>query len=237
MGSYWRRREWRDGAKPPGNTLTLQKAVHQLDLQMHFAGSQAAKVYASAGQTHFGGDKPAGLTCEKCDERDSCLYAADRMMINGTPNPRAAKDQLCVFGSDVNLHDHQVVSIDYKNGVRGSYVECFFTPDYRFEQTIIGDLGRIELRYRVGDDAMQLRTSYIGSTKVEEMQPTVHGSHGGGDFGLGAAFAEAVRTGVAIQPTAEDGFNAVALAEAIDLSAKSCEPAIVARPGIEKIAG
>lgn len=227
MGSYWRRRAWRDDAKSPDDSLTLQKGIHQLDIQGYLLGQQAARVYTSQGQNHYGGDKPAGLTCEVCDEQDTCRYAAHKVRNNGIPAPSTLIDHLCVYGNDVHLHDNQTVTIDYDGGARGSYVECFFTPDYRNEHQIIGDLGRITVRYFSGNIYLELEVSMIGQAVTEKHLLAGEGAHGGGDVAFGKLFCQAVTTGTPVQPDLADGFHAVALAKAIDQSGQTGQPTTV----------
>lgn len=222
MGSYWRRRAWRTSVRPKSKSLTLQKAIHQLDIQAFLMGERPVRVFASAGQNKFGGNYPSDQACEACRDSEACLYAGKNVA-----NKRSLHEGLCVFSRDVNLHDNQAVVIDYENGTRGSYVECFFTPDYKFEHAIVGDKGRLVIR-RGGDSARhELEITWIGSTKREEETFELAGGHGGGDEALASAFAGALRNRVQIQPDPAEGLNAVALASAIDRSAETGEPQVV----------
>jgi predicted dehydrogenase len=219
MGSFWRRREWHNSHKPPGNTLTLQKAVHQLDIQMYLMNSRPLSVYASAGQNHFGGDKAPGLTCEECDVAAECMYSVDKVRINGLPNPKSTKNHLCVFGEDVDLHDNQIVTLNYASGARGSYIECFFTPDYKVEHTIIGDRGRLSIQVFNGNPYQRIEVSWIGATRQEHWIVPSEGGHGGGDDRLAKIFTDGIREKRQVKPDLEDGFNVIAVACAIDQSA------------------
>ncbi len=228
MGSYWRRKRWRKSQTPAGNSLTLQKAIHHLDIQMYLMGSRAASVYASGGQDHFGGERPSDLTCDHCDVADQCMYEAQKIRINGMPNNGMAADRLCVYTDDVQLHDNQVVVIDYASGSRGSYVECFFTPEYKIQHTIIGDLGQLDIRVLHGDPYQRISLSWIGRDSREELVLPSTGGHGGGDDRLAEVFCAGIREGRAVTPDPIDGFHAVALACAIDESSRARRPAIVA---------
>ena len=224
MGSYWRRRRWRKSERPPANSLTLQKAIHQLDIQTFLVGDRPTRVFASGHEDHYGGKWPSDHRCSDCEEAETCPYHTSRIQINGRPNPLSAQDGLCVFSNDTELHDNQVVAIDYRGGARGSYVECFFTPDYKVEHTVIGDQGRVMLCYVVGAGAQQLEVTYIGSTRKEVITVDCIGGHGGGDNGLGQAFVKGVRDGVPVQPDLREGYYAVALAALIDASHRNGQP-------------
>jgi predicted dehydrogenase len=138
-------------------------------------------------------------------------------------------ERLCVFGSDVHLHDNQTVQIDYAGGARGSYVECFFTPEYRVEHQVIGDRGQMNIRYFVGVPHIELELLEIGSTRREVLLPVgEESSHGGGDTAMVREFCEAVRQGRPADPDLLAGYRAVALAKAIDASGESRRPETVA---------
>lgn len=225
MGSYWRRRRWRTSQRPASKTLTLQKAIHQLDIQTFLLGSRPIRAFASAGQDRFGGTYPSEHRCEVCEDSHTCLYAAQKV-----PNQSTVQDGLCVFSDDVDLHDNQTVVIDYENGARGTYVECFFTPDYKFEHTIVGDEGQLVIRCKVGAPEHELELTWIGSSDRDVQAFNAKGGHGGGDNALAAAFGEALRTRTQIQPDPIDGYAAVALAAAIDRSAETGQPQSIAAP-------
>ncbi len=224
MGSYWRRKEWRSDIRPSENSLTLQKAIHQLDIQSFLLGSRPRRVYASAGADHYGGDKPGDLKCDECTDAPTCPYNADKMKINYSSVIKPAKDRLCVYTRNVDIHDNQIAVIDYSCGARGSYIECFFTPDYKVEHTVIGDLGRMTLQYFFGNPYNEIEISWIGKHSSERHVYPAKGGHGGGDHVLGHVFTNAVREGVQPQPDLIEGYWAIALAVSIDRSSASGQP-------------
>lgn len=227
MGSYWRRRAWRDDVRPPDNSLTLQKAIHQLDIQSFLMDSRPRRVYASAGADHYGGDKPGDLRCADCAEADACPYHASRMRINYEPVVKPAGDGLCVYARNVHLHDNQAVVIDYENGARGSYVECFFTPDYKVEHTVIGDRGRLTMRYSFRNPLQEIVIDWIGRCESERLVCPAVGGHGGGDHILARAFTAGLAAGTPVQPDLVEGCWAVALARSIDEAAASGQPVLL----------
>ncbi|MHB9070862.1 MAG: Gfo/Idh/MocA family protein [Sedimentisphaerales bacterium] len=226
MGCYWSRKQWRAGVRDPNNSLSLQKAIHHLDIQTYLLGSHASKVYASAGNDVYGGDKPSDMTCDRCAETDTCIYDYRKTRINGRDFPK--RHRHCVFAKDADLKDNMVVTIDYDNGSRGSYVECFFTPDCKSEHTIIGDEGRITLKEYYEDPYLEVELSWIGKTVYEKHLISDVGGHGGADYGMGKAFVHALKDKRQMSPDIIDGFCAVALAKAIDQSAETRLPQRVA---------
>ena len=222
MGDYWRRKQWRAGSRDADNSLTLQKAIHHLDIQTYLMNSRANKVYASAGNDVYGGDKASDLTCDECVDRDNCIYNYHITRINGMDFPK--RHHGCVFAQDADLKDNRIVMIDYENGSRGSYTECFFTPDCKSEHTIIGDKGQIVLREFTENPYLEVELSWIGKTIYEKHSLTGVGGHGGADYRMGEAFIQAVKDNRQMSPDPIDGFCAVALAKAVDLSVESQMP-------------
>ena len=222
MGDYWRRKQWRAGARDAANSLTLQKAIHHLDIQTYLMNSRARKVYASAGNDVYGGKKASELTCDQCIDRGECIYDYHTTRINGMDFPK--RHHGCVFAEDADLKDNTVVTIDYENGSRGSYTECFFTPDCRSEHTIIGDKGQIVIREFTENPYLEVELSWIGKTTYERHSLPGVGGHGGADYRMGEVFAEALRENRQTSPDPIDGLCAVALAQAIDLSVETEMP-------------
>ena len=59
---------------PVTQGLFIQKATHDFDYMMFLMGASITRVAAMACYGRiFGGNKPAGLVCSKCDEADTCL--------------------------------------------------------------------------------------------------------------------------------------------------------------------
>lgn len=210
---------------------TLAKGVHFLDLLNLFAGSDPVRVYASAGRDVFGGDKPDDLHCDACDERETCFYEGSRIMIGGEPFPNPKNG--CVYSKETDINDNCVAAIDYASGVRASYVECYFTPEYQTTYEIVGDRGSIFLRYAM-DNRLYLVLRPLMSARQEryDFYPK-HGAHGGGDHNITLQAAEAIRAGEPMHPDIRDGRYAVALAEAIDRSADERQPVDIPAPAGE----
>lgn len=230
MGSYWRRAAWRADVRPKDNSLTLQKAIHQLDIQTYLMGDRPRRVYASAGGDHYGGDKPADLRCSQCGEAATCPYHTDRIRVNYESAGKTGKDGLCVYARNLDLHDNQTVVIDYEGGARGSYVECFFTPDYKVEHTVIGDLGRLTMRYFFRNPFQEIEIDWIGKRNIERWICPAVGGHGGGDHILAQHVTAAMAEGRQAQPDLVEGYWAVALAKCIDASSATGQPVELPTP-------
>ncbi len=235
MGCYWRRKEWREPLRHHKNSLTLQKAIHHLDIQSYLLGTWADSVFASKDMDQFGGNKPKDLICDECNDASTCLYNSSKILVNGHPCPLLARDKLCVYSKNLNLPDNTVATIDYQTGARGNYVECFFSPEYSVEHTIIGSLGQIRIKAFLADDStMTLEVQRLG-----EGQPEIFkfngGSHGGGDEEIGRNLSHSVSSGQQIHPDPVDGYYSVATACAIDQSGICQKPVAVEELSFPKL--
>ncbi|MBU0677380.1 MAG: Gfo/Idh/MocA family oxidoreductase [Verrucomicrobia bacterium] len=172
------------------NSLLLQKASHDFDMIHWFADAYAVRVSAFGGRDYFGDDKDNKLTCVTCDERDTCPEAQSR------ENPR----QACVFRREVNIEDNAMVIMELANGVRASYLQCHFTPEYLRNYTLIGTKGRIEMN--VERNELLLIRRYGSRCWEKEPEPEridlgeYAGSHGGADPIIAKSFLKMLTQGV-----------------------------------------
>lgn len=131
--------------------LFLQKATHDFDYMCYLMDSPITRVAAlvSRGRV-FGGDKPAGLTCAQCDERETCLESPKNRRFNDAGGNTA--DHMCPFGADVGTpetgmnEDHSSALVEFASGAQGVYTQVFFTrrDAARRGATISGYQGTID---------------------------------------------------------------------------------------------
>ena len=112
--------------------LLLQKGTHDIDVVHWITGKYTKRVAAFGGLDFFGGNKPNDLTCPTCDEKDTCTEVKD--------GPRVQ----CCFREEVDVEDNNIVIMELDGGIKASYMQCHFTPDYHRNYTFIGTKGRIE---------------------------------------------------------------------------------------------
>ena len=112
--------------------LFLQKATHDFDYLMYLMGAPIARVGAmwTRGRV-FGGDKPAGLVCSRCGERETCLESPvnrERNASGGT-----LRDHPCVFGRDIGTpetgmnEDASSALLEFASGAHGVYTQVFYS--------------------------------------------------------------------------------------------------------------
>jgi predicted dehydrogenase len=115
--------------------LFLQKATHDFDYISMLMGARIVRVAAMANYGRvFGGNRPAGLTCDKCDESRECLESPENRRHNGSSSEEwALRPHACVFGQDCGNKDKGInedcssVLLEFESGTHGVYSQVFFS--------------------------------------------------------------------------------------------------------------
>jgi predicted dehydrogenase len=198
----------------------MTKSCHDIDILCHwFAPATPVRVSSFGSLSHFRkSSKPAAAgdvtRCIDCPVTD-CPYDARKIylepargghtgwpispIVDGVPNPQNVAEALengpygkCVYESNNDVVDNQVVNLEYSNGTTCSFTMVAFTDLICERQTRIhfthGEL--------VGDGST-FRTVNFRTNESKRHYPSVEqgSGHGGGDLGLISAFVEAVKTG------------------------------------------
>ncbi len=130
-GSDFYYHDWH-AARKNTTSLLLQKGSHDIDMIHWITGRYTTRTAAFGSLDFFGGDMPNDLTCPACDLRDTCTEFME--------GPRVQ----CAFRQEVDVEDNQVMIMELEGGIKASYLQCHFTPDYHRNYTFIGTEGRIE---------------------------------------------------------------------------------------------
>ena len=206
-------RGWRRHNALAGSFI-LEKCCHDMDIMGWLADSQAARVSSFATHTRFVKDPTLPETCAECKVKDTCRYDADRMKaaVHASGDrewvervgPLLPPDNdLCVFNSDKDTPDHQVVNIEYDNGVLATFAAVMDQGQtnrnlrvYGTAGEIVGDIGKDDLHvHRWADDES------VGH--VDERIAIDHDAsgHHGGDSVIGDQFKAMLR-GQSVPPAA-----------------------------------
>jgi len=119
-------------------SLLLQKASHDIDMIHWLTGHYGKKVSAFGSLDYYGGDKPNNLQCPTCPEKEDCVeFQSDEWRAKGWMNG-------CAFRKEIDVEDNNVVIMELDNGIKATYTQCQFTPDYFRNYAIIGTEGRME---------------------------------------------------------------------------------------------
>ena len=207
----WRRA---DQATP----MLMAKACHDVDWLQYVVGRPATRVSSFGGLFHFRPTQAppgAGSRCVECPVEDACAFSAVRLYrsclgdpdlerwplstVTDTPTEEAVEQALregpygrCVYQSDNDALDHQVVTIEYEGGVTASLTVSAFTPKADRKTRIMGTRGYLDT------DGEIIRV-YDFLTSTEEVIEVGAGTdasasrgHAGGDSGLVDAFLSSI---------------------------------------------
>ncbi|HHV97439.1 MAG TPA: Gfo/Idh/MocA family oxidoreductase [Clostridiaceae bacterium] len=184
-GSFFRR--WHRFKKNNGGFLNA-KCCHDMDLLNWIADEEPVNVSAFGNRTYFNPREDAGINCNDCKIKNSCRYAfkeEQRSLFSSEKN-------LCVFNSDKDIVDHEVLNIEYESGLTASFTVTTLSAEanrtmiiFGTEATLYADFagGIIKVKYIHPNDEI----IYKPDTRLE--------GHGGGDRGICKDFIDSIRSG------------------------------------------
>lgn len=207
--SYVRGNWRREDASSP---LILAKAVHDLDLIRWLAGTTCISVSSFGRLTHFRRENaPEGSTkrcTDGCVVERSCPYSAIRIYTErfgaapGWPNSVLTPDPdyesvmqalqtgpygRCVYRTDNDVVDHQVVSLAFEGGVTASLTVSAFTEEMTRTIHVMGSHGEIHGHMDKGE--LTVNNFRSGNTETIQL-PRVAPGHSEADEALTHSFAE-----------------------------------------------
>ena len=181
-------------------SLLLQKATHSLDIVDWLVDSDPVRVaafggldlYGSKGAERYLGHKaPAGLRCGNCEKEEECPDSILNMeRVHGIKWQDNWPDS-CVYADEVSVDDNQSLIVQYRNGVKLTYLLNQFTPGYKREYSLIGDKGQL----RFDDESKMIKITERASRNTANYTVFPALGHGGGDEGLVLDFLRCCRTG------------------------------------------
>lgn len=181
-------------------SLLLQKGSHDID-QIHWiTGHYAKRVAAFGSLDMFGGDVSNDLHCPDCDKRTTCFEVG------------GGRRDLCCFRKEVDVEDNNMVIMELDNGIKASYLQCHFTPDYHRNYVFIGTEGRMENSEPDMKVWVKMRRNGNWSELADRTYDVKRaaGGHGGGDTVITEEFLDYVIDGREPVATPIDGRMAVA---------------------------
>ncbi len=171
-GGEWYFHDWHANRKH-STSLLLQKASHDIDMIHWITGKYTRRVAAFGSLDFYGGNKPNDLECPACSIKDTC-----------TEFQTWPHHQFCCFRKEVDVEDNNVMIMELEDGIKATYTQCHFTPDYFRNYTFIGTEGRIE---NMDDHSRVIcltrnrsRKSKNLANRTYDIKPA-QGEHGGAD--------------------------------------------------------
>ncbi len=215
---YWHhahsfvRGNWRNAAQ--SSPMILQKCCHDMDILLWLVDSACKQIFSMGSLRHFTKENaPQGVPMycmDACPHADNCPYYAPRFYLQ---HPRAVKDDLvyavcetsdvesvlqalqkgpygrCVYHCDNTVVDHQVVQMEFENGVHANLTMTAFTKNCSRDIHIFGTKG--ELFGNMEQGSITIHDFTDGSTQNIQLQTSDTG-HMGSDERLVQDFVQSV---------------------------------------------
>lgn len=119
-------------------SLLLQKASHDIDMIHWITGKYTKRAMGFGSLDYYGGDKPDNLRCTQCKDKDSCVEYEYK------PDRGGNKWEMCAFRKEIDVEDNSTILLELDGGIKATYMQCHYTPDYFRNYTFIGTEGRLE---------------------------------------------------------------------------------------------
>lgn len=219
---YWHqahsfvRGNWRNSEM--SSPMILAKCCHDLDLLLWLIGSECTRLSSFGSLNHFRKEKApkgAALRClDGCEAKDDCPYYAPKIYIdwrddwqadvikkvvsldtNNDAILKALKEGpygRCVYHCDNDVVDHQVVNMEFTNGVTASLTMSAFSYECTREIKFMGSKG--EISGELEDNTLSV-TDFLTGEKERILVENLKEGHGGGDEGIMEAFVQMIETG------------------------------------------
>jgi predicted dehydrogenase len=211
MSHSFVRGNWRNTKE--SNPMLLAKSCHDLDLLLWLTGKHCTRIGSFGSLTWFRKENAPQGSTERCTGgcavEATCPYSALKIYYRnrtwlyhmdlpaeGDKGP-AILEQLkngpygrCVYHCDNDVVDHQVVSMQFEDGITANFNMEAHTSYAGRRIRILGSEGDL-----IGDEqdllVSNFKSDMVARWNVDERAASASG-HGGGDYGLAYAFAQAV---------------------------------------------
>ena len=216
--SYWHqahsyvRGNWRKAEE--SSPMILAKSCHDMDIILWLAGSDCNKLSSFGSLSHFKKENaPVGAPercLQGCPSEKECPYYAPKIYLTDKtswPTSVISSDLSiegrlqalrngpygrCVYHCDNDVVDHQVVNMEFENGVTAAFTMCAFTNEMSRTLKLMGTKGEI----RAHMEKNQIEVIEFGASKKVTIDLNIgvdiHG-HGGGDERLLSDFISLIR--------------------------------------------
>ncbi|WP_312855417.1 Gfo/Idh/MocA family protein [Litoribacterium kuwaitense] len=210
MAHSYVRGNWRNSET--SSPMILAKSSHDLDIISWLIGKPCRRVSSFGSLMHFSEENaPIGATpycLDGCPAQANCSYYAPRYYANKSDTflkkitsdtSRAGVLEAlktgpygkCVYQTDNNVVDHQVVNFEFQGGATATFSMCGFTHDTSRSVQIMGTKG--EIRGYMKDHSFTVYDFLTNRKKNIQMERPTSG-HAGGDEGIMRSFLQEIRS-------------------------------------------
>nr|WP_263314218.1 Gfo/Idh/MocA family oxidoreductase [Mammaliicoccus sp. Marseille-Q6498] len=200
MSHSFVRGNWK--SKETSSPMILAKSCHDMDIISYIMDKDCKRINSFGSLMYFNEDnKPEGapLRClDGCPAENECAFHAGRyylgrgrgwaMKFTEANTNEAIIESLnktdygkCVFQSDNDVVDHQVVNMEFENGATATFSMSAFTREQTRIVQIMGTKG--EIRGNMENNEISIYDFLTREEKIVKF-PEVNSGHGGGDEGI-----------------------------------------------------
>ncbi len=218
--SYWHqahsfvRGNWRNTKE--SNPMILAKSCHDMDILYYLLGKECKKVSSFGSLKHFKEDQApvgSGTRClVDCKIEDACPYSAKKIYLGDKEwysdtirtvvapenTNEAVAEALksgpygrCVYKCDNDVVDHQVVNLEFEDGITVSFTMCAFTYDGGRIINVMGTKGQI--LGNMEKNEIEVFDFLTGTKTVYDIKTPLSG-HSGSDEKFMKGFLKTVET-------------------------------------------
>jgi len=195
------RGNWRNKAE--SSPMILAKSCHDMDILLYLTGADCAKISSFGSRRIFlNENRPEGAPdrcLDGCPHRESCPYYGPKIYLTGETGwpvsvltcdltPKGISKALregpygrCVYGCDNDVVEHQVLNLEFDNGIPAVFTMSAFTRETSRTIKIVGDRG--ELRGHMERNEIEVFDFATRQTHTVRIEAPENG-HGGGDEGI-----------------------------------------------------
>ena len=190
--------------------MLLTKSCHDMDIIIYLMGKDCSRVTSFGRLTHFTkANQPAGAPhrcTDGCPVESTCPYYSVRTYVDGVWGQgigllkksreerlefvRTSKYGLCVYDTDNDVVDHQVVNFEFEGGATGTFTMTAFALGGR-QLRVHGTHG--ELIADIDKREIHTRKFWVPNQDQITILPEETGTHGGGDPHVLSALVDAIQ--------------------------------------------
>lgn len=210
MSHSFVRGNWKN--KEQSSPMILQKSCHDMDILSWIIDKPCLRVSSYGSLMHFKeSNAPQGAPqrcLDGCPVENDCPFHAGRYYLGegkgwakkftedysneGIISALNTTDYgKCVYRSDNNVVDHQVVNMEFEGGTTATFSMCGFTREQTRIVQIMGTKG--EIRGNMEDNSISLYNFLTKHETIIRLSEPV-GGHGGGDAKIMRSFLQEVRS-------------------------------------------
>ena len=206
------RGNWRNSQET--SPMILQKCCHDMDILLWLVGKDCRSVSSYGSLNYFNrAHQPAGAPdrcSDGCPHAETCPYNAQRFYlenkrlseyfchaVSSDLSEEGLREALrvgpygrCVFACDNDVVDHQVVNLNFEDGITASFTMCDFTARCTRTITLMGTKGQLW-----GDMGLNqvIHTDFRTGKETAYDITTGESGHGGSDEAIMREFVETLR--------------------------------------------